>query len=81
MQDHRRYALTLARQWRRASCYEAQRGELVSNRRVMFVILATHLLMLSIRSILVIPSQCRISGIRAWKRMSLTPAMFSVRLK
>lgn len=41
----------------------------------------THLLMLSILSILVIPSQCRMSGIRAWKRISLTPAMFSVRLK
>lgn len=41
----------------------------------------THLLMLSILSILVMPSQCRISGIRAWNRISLTPAMFSVRLK
>lgn len=42
---------------------------------------ATHLLMLSILSILVMPSQCRMSGIRAWKRISLTPAMFSVLLK
>lgn len=41
----------------------------------------THLLMLSMRSIFLMPSQCRMSGIRAWKRMSLTPAMFSVRLK
>lgn len=41
----------------------------------------THLLMLSILSIFAMPSQCRISGISAWKRMSLTPAMFSVRLK
>ncbi len=41
----------------------------------------THLLMLSILSILVMPSQWRMSGIKAWKRMSLTPAMFSVRLK
>lgn len=42
---------------------------------------ATHLLMLSIRSIFLIPSQWRMSGINAWKRMSLTPAIFSVRLK
>jgi len=41
----------------------------------------TYLLMLNILSILVIPNQCRISGIRAWKRISFTPAMFSVRLK
>lgn len=41
----------------------------------------TYLLMLSILSIFLIPSQCRISGIRAWKRMSFTPAMFSVRRK
>lgn len=42
---------------------------------------ATYLLILSIRSIFVIPSQWRMSGIKAWKRMSLTPATFSVRLK
>ena len=41
----------------------------------------THLLILSIRSIFLMPSQWRISGMRAWKRMSLTPATFSVRLK
>ena len=31
--------------------------------------------------IFVMPSQCRTSGIKAWKRMSLTPAMSSVDLK
>lgn len=41
----------------------------------------TYLLMLSILSIFLIPSQCRISGIKAWKRMSFTPATFSVRRK
>lgn len=35
----------------------------------------------SILSIFLIPSQWRISGINAWKRISLTPAIFSVRLK
>lgn len=43
--------------------------------------ITAHLLMLSILSIFLMPSQCRMSGIRAWNRMSLTPAMFSVRLK
>lgn len=37
--------------------------------------------MLSILSILVMPSQWRMSGISAWNRMSFTPATFSVRLK
>jgi hypothetical protein len=32
-------------------------------------------------SIFLIPSQCRMSGINAWKRMSLTPATSSVDLK
>lgn len=32
-----------------------------------FLAWSTHLLMLNILSIFVIPSQCRISGIRAWK--------------
>ena len=32
-------------------------------------------------SIFVIPSQCRMSGMSAWKRMSFTPAMSSVDLK
>jgi hypothetical protein len=32
-------------------------------------------------SIFLIPSQCRTSGISSWWRMSLTPAMFSVRAK
>ena len=41
----------------------------------------TYLLMLSIRSIFLMPSQWRISGINAWKRISFTPAMFSVLLK
>lgn len=41
----------------------------------------TYLLMLSILSIFLIPSQCRMSGIKAWKRISFTPAIFSVRRK
>lgn len=41
----------------------------------------TYLLMLNMRSIFLMPSQWRISGIRAWKRMSFTPAMFSVLMK
>lgn len=32
-------------------------------------------------SILVMPSQWRMSGMRAWKRMSFTPAIISVDLK
>jgi hypothetical protein len=32
-------------------------------------------------SIFLMPSQCKTSGIKAWKRMSLTPAMSSVDLK
>lgn len=35
----------------------------------------------TILSIFLIPSQCKTSGMRAWKRMSLTPAMSSVDLK
>jgi hypothetical protein len=41
----------------------------------------TYLLILSILSIFLIPSQCRISGIKAWNLISFTPAIFSVRLK
>ena len=32
-------------------------------------------------SIFLIPNQCRTSGMRAWNRMSFTPAMSSVALK
>ena len=38
-------------------------------------------LMETMRSTLVIPSQCSTSGMSAWKRMSFTPAMSSVDLK
>lgn len=41
----------------------------------------TDLLMLNMRSIFFIPSQCRMSGISAWNRISFTPAIFSVLLK
>ncbi|SKZ40170.1 Uncharacterised protein [Mycobacteroides abscessus subsp. abscessus] len=33
------------------------------------------------RSILVMPNQCKTSGISSWKRMSCTPATHSVRAK
>lgn len=59
--------------------YAAPRPKTVSCGRGL--VEPTYLLMLSILSILVMPSQWRMSGIRAWKRMSLTPATFSVRLK
>ena len=39
------------------------------------------MLILNMRSIFLIPSQWRISGINAWNRISFTPAIFSVRLK
>lgn len=32
-------------------------------------------------SIFLIPNQCKMSGMSAWKRMSLTPATSSVALK